>query len=150
MIEMNHFPSRYARFCLLLLLVSGFVSCNPEARGFALPEGDADEGRITFTELHCNQCHSIGNIPWAGLPGDVRLELGGEVTQIKSYGELLTSVINPSHKIAKKYLGEQVAEGDRSRMKSYNDVMTVQELVDLVTFLQGEYPVRPPANYYPY
>jgi hypothetical protein len=40
-------------------------------------------------------------------------------------------------------------------MRNYNDVMTVQELVDLVTFLQAEYELEPYPNmkyrhYYPH
>ena len=69
---------------------------------------------------------------------------GGKVTSIKTYAELVTSVINPSHKIAKGYASSSVQRAGTSLMRNYNDVMTVTELTDLVTFLQ------PPLRAYPY
>ena len=124
-------------------------SCNTQGVGFALPEGNATLGQKSFIELNCNQCHSVGPIEWAGSEeaGDVLVELGGDVTKIKSYGELVTSVINPSHKIASKYRDVGSTSEGTSKMRIYNEVMTVQDLVDVVTFLQGEYNLVPPVNH---
>jgi hypothetical protein len=73
--------------------------------------------------------------------------LGGEVTRVKTYGELVTSIINPSHRLARGYPTEEVSAAGESLMAlAYlNDVMTVQQLIDLVAFLQARYEVRPPA-----
>jgi hypothetical protein len=73
--------------------------------------------------------------------------LGGEVTRVKTYGELVTSIINPSHRLAQGYPTEEVSAAGESLMAlAYlNDVMTVQQLIDLVAFLQARYEVRPPA-----
>ena len=135
---------------LLLFSLAVLIGCNPQARGFALPEGDAEAGKLAFVELKCDQCHSIGKIAFTGGAEETEVRLGGEVSKIKTYGELLTSVINPSHKISASYLKEKVTEGEESKMKTYNDFMTVQELVDLVTYLQTEYKVKYPENTYPY
>lgn len=140
-------------FLAFTLLCIGLLisSCNEQARGFALPEGDIEEGKVTYERLACNTCHSISGIEWMGGNDSLNIYLGGEVSTKKSYGDLVTSVINPSHKIARSYKQKTVAEGDLSKMKNYNDVMTVQELIDLVTFLQSEYKVSIPAtDYYPY
>ena len=60
------------------------------------------------------------------------IKLGGEVARIKTYGELVTSIINPSHKLAKGYPPEAVAsEEGQSKMKNYNDVMTVSQLLSV-------------------
>lgn len=140
----------------LILALAAFTvlqfGCDTQSQGFALPEGDIEAGKRSFVELNCNQCHSIADIEWAGSEamGDVHIKLGGEVTSIKSYGELVTSVINPSHKIARKYAGTATAADGQSRMRVYNEYMTVQDLVDVVTFLQDSYDLIPPPNPYNY
>lgn len=82
------------------------------------------------------------------------MELGGEVTAMKTYGQLVTSVINPSHRISGQRLTDEMlvrTDGtSRMEMYRYNEIMTVQELVDLVTFLQSEYKLVAPDNPYPY
>ena len=155
--------NKYKAVCRLPNYLMGFVllyggllisSCNDQARGFALPEGDIEKGKATFERFTCNECHSISDIEWKGGIDNLKILLGGETSTPKSYGDLVTSVINPSHKIALRYK-EQTAslttEKGLSKMKNYNEVMTVQELIDLVAFLQSEYKVSaPPTDYYPY
>jgi cytochrome c2 len=130
------------------LILSG---CNQQARGFALPEGDIEEGKATYKRLACNACHSISEIEWKGGSDSLNIHLGGKTSVQKTYGELVTSVINPSHKIAWSYKRKTSTAEGLSKMKNYNEVMTVRELVDLVTFLQSEYKIKPPTtHYYPY
>ena len=132
-------------FMLFLLLTACEFGPN-SGRGFSLPEGNADKGRATFVELHCNTCHSVADIEYIGCDDgpDINIELGGEVTVIKTYGDLVTSIINPSHKIVQRHSKQDVCdENDESRMVAYNDVMTVQQLVDLVTYLESNYQVVP-------
>lgn len=76
------------------------------------------------------------------------VELGGTVTRVKSYGELVTAIINPSHKLADGYPEELVSEDGESNMYIYNQHMTVQELVDLVMYLQPHYNVLMPEFSY--
>ena len=155
--------NKFKALCRLPNYLMGFVllyggllisSCNDQAHGFALPEGDIEKGKATFQRLTCNECHHISDIEWKGGSDNLKILLGGETSTPKSYGDLVTSVINPSHKIARSYKEQTTAlttEEGLSKMKNYNEVMTVQELVDLVTFLQSEYKVRtPPTDYYPY
>jgi hypothetical protein len=141
---------------VVLFLCGGLLisSCNDQARGFALPEGDIEKGKAIFNRFICNECHSISDIEWKGGSDNLKILLGGETSVKKSYGDLVASVINPSHKISGDYKGKSTiltTEGGLSKMKNYNEVMTVQELIDLVAFLQSEYKVRtPPMDYYPY
>jgi len=138
---------------VILLLSVGFLlsSCNEQARGFALPEGDIAKGKIMFEQLSCIECHSISDIEWRGGIDSLHIPLGGDISIEKSYGDLITSVINPSHKIAKHYKERATTKDGLSKMAYYNEVMTVQELIDIVTYLQSEYKVKsPPSNYYPY
>lgn len=132
----------------LIILAS---SCNQQSRGFALPAGDIERGKIIYQELACDDCHSISGISWKGYDESLKIGLGGEVTWLKTYGELVTSVINPSHRIAKSYEQANSDIDGISEMRNYNYVMTVQELIDIVTFLQSEYKVVPPnTEYTPY
>lgn len=137
--------------CMLVLVMAG---CGSD---FALPEGDAERGRAAFLELQCNACHTVADIPVAEAEGSpsppIHKILGGDVSRVKSYEDLVTSIINPSHRLSVKYPQDTTAEvadeQGRSRMPVYNDVMTVSQLVDLVTFLQAEYRVRVPRRDYP-
>lgn len=140
---------------LSLFLLLAFASCQNESRGFVLPKGDVAEGKKVFQELHCVSCHYTDEISWAGNPefDDPRIELGGEVRKVKTYGELVTSIINPSHKISRKVEEEAATLPDgSSKMEqfNYNSIMTVQELTDLVTFLQDEYELVVSDYHYPY
>jgi len=138
---------------VFVLLCGGLLisSCNEQARGFALPEGDIEKGKMTYKRLACNECHSITNIAWKGGKDNLDIELGGEVPTLKSYGDLVTSIINPSHKVSPYYKEKNAFIENVSKMKNYNELMTVQELIDLVTFLQSEYDVTPPlSNYHSY
>ncbi len=138
---------------LLCVFLGLSIGCTPSAKsefGFRLPDGDADNGRATFAYMQCNQCHTVvgetfEDIPLADPP---YVELGGRVSRIKTYGELVTAIINPSHKLADGYAEETVSEDGESNMYVYNRYMTVEELTDLVSFLQSSYDVTPPEYYY--
>ena len=63
--------------------------------------------------------------------------------------QLVTAIINPSHKLAQGYPVEAVTnDGESSKMPLYNGYMTVQELIDIVAYLQPFYDVYvPPYEY---
>ncbi len=138
-----------------LLLAFMAAGCEQQAKGFVLPPGDYEQGKTTFTDLGCHSCHSIeGVIAKLEEGGDPVIEvvLGGPVTRVKTYGDLVTSIINPSHKLSRGKTPVTVNDDGSSKMPYYNDVMTVQELVDVTTFLQGTYSVWVPEYnmyYYP-
>ena len=144
------------RLSILALLVTVFAlagGCDEQKamseRGFRLPDGNAAAGRETFLYMHCNQCHTIHGEDLPKVPGfEPYVELGGPVTRVKTYGELVTAIINPSHKLAEGYKKEVVSEDGKSKMYVYNSFMTVQELTDLVMFLQPYYDVIPPQFQY--
>ena len=78
------------------------------------------------------------------------MKLGGQVSSSKTYGQLVTSVINPLHRIAHSYKPQNTDADGHSTMRNYNDVMTVKQLVDLVTFLESQYELKPyPRSPYP-
>lgn len=131
------------------VLLAGCYSDPMSQRGFSLPEGDAMAGREAFDYMQCHQCHTLLGESFAALPDtEPYVELGGEVTNVKTYGELVTAIINPSHDLAKGYAEAVVSEAGESNMYNYNEYMTVQELIDLVTFLQPHYEVVAPETVY--
>jgi sulfur-oxidizing protein SoxX len=143
----------------VVLAAAAFAGCNTglkSGRGFSLPEGDVQRGKVVFVEFQCNACHTAPGIDQLASEDENRISvaLGGEVEHLQTYGQLVTSIINPSHRLAKGYPDELIEEHDQSRMKNYNDVMTVSQLIDLVDFLQSEYTLKPyePTTYevYPY
>lgn len=145
--------NRFSILTLLLALVVGMSGCDTDRtmseRGFRLPDGNATAGRETFLYMHCNQCHTIEGEELPAVPGfEPFVELGGSVTRVKTYGELVTAIINPSHKIAEGYPADLVEDDGKSRMYNYNGFMTVQELTDIVMFLQSHYDVVPPQFEY--
>jgi mono/diheme cytochrome c family protein len=118
-------------------------------RGFRLPDGNAAAGRETFLYMHCNQCHTIKGEQLPAFTGfEPFVELGGTLTRVKTYGELVTAIVNPSHKLADGYPEDLVSDNGVSKMYIYNGFMTVQELTDLVRFLQEKYEVVPPQFQY--
>lgn len=141
---------------LLLLIVLAAAGCDTgpkSAKGFRLPDGDVEHGRATFVALRCHACHTVEGVqlPEPLETPEVSVALGGEVRRIQTYGELVTSIINPSHELPRRYPKEEVARGDVSKMKIYNDIMTVTQLCDLVAFLQAQYEiVRDDTLYYAY
>lgn len=120
--------------------------------GMVLPEGSIEKGIEAFTRLECVKCHSVrGSPPVEQLPGgNVEVPLGGPVVRIQNYGQLVTSIVNPQHVVQPRYQGIFVDADGRSIMPNFNETMTVDELIDLVAFLQSRYELETPAFvYYP-
>ncbi|WP_375201240.1 c-type cytochrome [Hyphococcus sp.] len=109
--------------------------------GFRLPDGDAEKGKQVFAEKMCSSCHVIEGMEdlREGMDPEMTVTIGGMTTQIDTYGQLVTSVINPSHRIARGYRSEDYVDDGESKMRNYNDELTVSELIDLVAFLQAQY-----------
>lgn len=123
-----------------------FISaCSPVDSGQAsiyLPEGDRANGEALFVTLGCAGCHNVvgADLPEPAEAGPVRVLLGSKTSGRRmSYGQLVTSVVNPSHKLAARYRSSEVSADGESLMTSYNDIITVTQLTDLVAFLQAHY-----------
>ena len=131
----------------IVVCAAGCTSDPKSATGFTLPDGDTTLGEAAFVQLHCYECHSVAGVEFPDVEQSQQaiVQLGGEVSKIRTYGELVTSIINPSHQIATGYRSDQVSTGEgESKMKNYNDVLTVRQLIDLVAFLQSHYTLRTP------
>jgi sulfur-oxidizing protein SoxX len=140
---------------VFLLLITALFTWACEAdrmseKGFSLPAGNAMNGKTAFIYMHCHECHTVSGeaLPALALADPPFVELGGTVTRVKTYGELVTAIINPSHKLAKGYPLDVISNDGQSRMPVYNGYMTVQELIDIVSFLQPHYDVHVPRYEY--
>ncbi|MGB1263594.1 MAG: cytochrome C [Cognaticolwellia sp.] len=141
------------KYFILLILLTLF-SCNKgveSPRGFSLPKGNADSGKLVFLKYKCLACHTLQGIDDTRIKKhpDISVPLGGEKTQVVTYAQLVTSIINPSHKLANPYSPMSKNPDGTSKMKIFNDEMTVTELINLVSFLQPNYTLAPyqPTNY---
>ena len=136
--------------CLILLLFP--VGCAPNKEsslGFRIPEGSVEMGKQAFVNLDCIRCHSIAGVTDIDKPvivRDIHIVLGGETTRVKTYGQLVTSVIYPSHIIRPQYRGDYVDRDGNSEMPDFTEAMTVKQMINLVTFLETTYEVKPPPS----
>lgn len=114
----------------------------PKGWKLELPRGDADKGREAFRKFECFSCHEVKGERFPG-PTE-KSKVGPELSQMGPLHEtdyFLESIVNPS-RLIEKGKGYAAADGS-SKMPSYNDSMTIQELLDLVAFLTS---LKPPAG----
>lgn len=135
---------------LAATLSLSLLGCNsgPESpRGFSLPEGNMAKGEKVFMKYQCLSCHTLKGYEDESIVKEFSqpVRLGGTSSIVKTYAQLVTSVINPSHKLAprSRHLESVTDETGKSKMRVFNDIMTVTELVDLVAFLQPKYEIKP-------
>jgi len=143
---------RYVALGVWVGLLATLISCTASVHspaGFRLPEnGDAVRGQAAFIELKCHYCHSVHGVelPQPAMPRSVRVALGGPIEGLMTDGYLVSSMIHPSHALARGRAEGEVSVDKTSRMPDYARAMTVRQLVDIVAFLQSKYE-RSPYSY---
>jgi hypothetical protein len=138
-------------FSLLVCLV--LVGCTQGQRpgqAFRLPDGDVEKGKAAFVSLKCHTCHPVAGVdlPDPASKSPNTYILGGEVTKLRSYGDLVTSIIHPSHGLSPGFDKKSMEDSKLSPMPEFNQVMTVAQMIDLVAFLHPRYKKLDPAPYY--
>jgi len=105
------------------------------------PVGDRARGREVFALLECYSCHEVKGegFPAPGQPGKVGPELS-QMGPLHTFEYFVEAIINPGGTI-EKGKGYEAPDGS-SKMPSYNDTITVQQLIDLVGYLRS---LQPPA-----
>ncbi|MBI2455145.1 MAG: cytochrome c [candidate division NC10 bacterium] len=106
---------------------------------FSWPAGDAAAGREVFIKLECSTCHEVRGEqfpkPQPGLdPGKVGPELSG-MAPLHPAEYFAEAIISPNA-VVEEGKGYRAADG-KSKMPSYNDLVNVQEVIDLVTYLKS-------------
>jgi hypothetical protein len=129
-----------------LLQVSGCQWRGDSGGDLYLPRGNAEQGRLAFIELQCHRCHTVTGVSLPAIPNEtpmIAFNIGGMGTRVKTYSGLITAIINPVHITSPDYvesLGELAAAGKiETPMPSYNEQMTVAQLIDIVMFLNARY-----------
>jgi Cu/Ag efflux protein CusF len=116
---------------------------HPKGWQFTMPKGDVAKGREAFEKFACYVCHEVRGEKFpATAPGGV---LGPELSQMGPLHPLeyfTESIVNPSAHAAKKYRN---ADG-KSTMPAANDRMTVQELIDLSSYIASLKPTGVPKS----
>jgi sulfur-oxidizing protein SoxX len=138
---------------IIVVAVLGLPACDVEpksTKGFRLPDGDPEKGKAAFLSLQCHSCHQVLGVelPAPSSKSPIHVPLGGGVTKLRSYGDLVTSIINPSHSLTPGFEHTQVEGSKLSSMPEYNRVMTVGQMIDLVAFLHPQYKQLDPGPYY--
>jgi mono/diheme cytochrome c family protein len=112
----------------------------PKNWKFKLPKGDAVKGREVFAKLECHACHEVRGESFPA-PAN-REDAGPELSHMATMHPpefFAESIVNPGAFVEPRYR----ARDGSSRMPSFNDSMTVQELIDLVAFLTA---LEPPPG----
>jgi cytochrome c1 len=113
----------------------------PPGWKFTLPKGDADKGRAVFVKFECYACHEVKGQTFPGVKDQGNI--GPELSEMAPHHEeefFAEAIANPNALIDEP---QWRAPDGTSRMPSFNDSMTVQELVDLVAFLKS---LTPPGS----
>ena len=111
---------------------------HPQNWRFTLPKGDAGKGRAVFVKYECYYCHEVRgeDFLFAGVDYGPELSQMGPLHPLEYFAE---SIMNPNAVVSGDYRG---ADG-KSTMPSYNEKMSVQELIDVSTYLAA---LRPPTT----
>jgi len=116
---------------------------HPQGWRFTMPKGDATKGRAAFEKFACYVCHEVRGEKFpAAAPGNV---LGPELSQMGPLHPLeyfTESIVNPSAHAAKKYRSPD----GKSTMPTANDRMTVEELIDLSSYIASLKPKGVPKS----
>ena len=114
----------------------------PKGWKFTWPKGDPVKGRAVFSKLECYSCHEVRGerfpAPKEKEKVGPELSMMGPLHDVDYFAE---AIINPSA-VIETGKGYQGPDGS-SKMPSFNDSLTVQELIDLVAFLRA---MKPPSG----
>ena len=117
----------------------------PEGWKFSWPAGDPRKGREVFVKLECYKCHEVRGESFPGVRG--KDAVGPELSQMAAHHPpefFAESIINPNAVIDEDP-GYKWPDGS-SKMPSFNDSVTVQEVIDLVAYLVNLKPPAPGEN----
>lgn len=126
---------------LLLLLAAGCEPGTESVRGLRLPDGNIAKGKAAFVSLKCYNCHPVDGVelPAPEQADAPQVVLGGQFYHVKTRGDLAASILDPSYKLAAGYKRETISRDGASLMPGFNHTLSVEQMIDLVAFLQSRY-----------
>jgi L-cysteine S-thiosulfotransferase len=133
---------------LLFTLTLYLIGCNrlpDSSKGFSLPQGNALAGVKIFLKYQCLACHCIEKFHYKTVNKKLEtpMHLGVTSTRVMTYADLITSIINPHTRCHLTIHCCRLKQAAYQKMIVFNDVMTVNELVNLAKFLEPRYKIKP-------
>lgn len=107
----------------------------PKGWKFTLPKGNPAKGREVFEKLECYSCHQVAGERFP-TPTDTE-KIGPELASMAGHHPpefFAESIVNPGAVVDNR--AWRAPDGS-SKMPSYNDTMTVQDLIDVVAYLKA-------------
>lgn len=115
-----------------------------QAKPTVMPPGKPESGESVFVTKGCYQCHSAGatKLPPVDLAQRLVIELGGDVHTKWTRDDYARAIMDPNHLVSEDYKIAMIRLGDHfkaenSPMPTFADVLRVNELIDLVSFLDS-------------
>lgn len=107
--------------------------------------GDPGAGRTLFEEKLCSRCHTVEGAKFSDrdLPAIDFIHLAGTNNRGWTRDSYASEIMNPQHLISPDHQKAMVRIGDRvgevtSPMLNFNNKLTIQELINLVAFLEAK------------
>lgn len=128
---------------LSVIFMTLSLSAEPTGESKILPAGDPGRGRDLFEEKLCFRCHTVegDRFPEVDLPVINHVHLAGETNRDWSRDFFAREILDPQHLLSPEYQRAMAIIGDKlgakeSPMPDYRSVLTVKDLLDLVTYLE--------------
>lgn len=127
------------------VLGSGLLAQPPKEQKTVVPPGSEAAGKTLFVERGCYQCHTAGDVsfpPTESLAESLFIELGTQEHRGWSRDDYARAIMNPNHTVSPDYHKIMIILGDKfkaenSPMPGFNDILTVNDLIHLTTFLDS-------------
>lgn len=117
-------------------LAAVLTACTaPSTTRIYLPEGDPVAGKEAARTMQCYVCHEFAgsDFPAPHAQPEVPVDIGA-AQAMQSRGQLIESIVAPSHEVPEDLEG--ATSGELSRMGDYSHVMSVRQLVDIVAYIK--------------
>ncbi len=115
----------------------------PLGKSPLFPRGDETTGRALFEQKQCFQCHRVAGqkFPAREITEGTVIPLGGLEHTGWTRDDFAAAIMSPQHVVAPAWQKAMIIVGARleaetSPMPDFNRVLSVSELIDLVTFLE--------------
>lgn len=162
-----HFNGTSIGLAVLAGLVSAFIMVSstrarpvapelPSRWVFTLPDGDPAAGEQAFIKMQCFSCHKVtgktftntdvqtGSIGPEFTPGYAKLPAGYLAESIINFDRFIPHAnFRVSYMSPAAFKPSGVEYPTNSRMANYNEIMTIQEMIDIVAFLKNIGQVAP-------
>lgn len=130
---------KLALFWLVTIAAIPLVCAEDNA---VIPEGVFQRGRQVFEAKECFRCHTVqgAKFPDRGELSVELIDIGPAAHGAWTRDQFGAAIMNPQHMVSPQFQKAMIIVGDKlaaenSPMPNFNDVLTVQDLIHLVSFL---------------